>query len=98
MTHATKPMISAYAATEEGNYRSSTLTRGPWHPDHRHAGPPIALVCRSIERVAGEHGLTHVSRLTANLLRPVPIGELAVEVATDYEVGAVEVGRLSPTR
>ena len=28
--------------------------------------------------------MTHLSRLTANLLRPVPIGELAVEVATDY--------------
>ena len=75
---------SAYAESHEGRYRATELTRGPWHPDHQHAGPPIALACRAIERAALEHGLTHVSRLTTNLLRPVPIGELAVEVAVDY--------------
>jgi Thioesterase-like superfamily len=77
---------SAYAAVDGDaeTYRSSALTRGPWHPDHQHGGPPIALVCRNLERAALEHGLTHISRLTANLLRPVPIGELTVDVATDY--------------
>lgn len=85
MTKHAKPMpTSAYAAVAEDRYRSSALTRGPWHPDHQHGGPPIALVCRSVERAALEYGLTHISRLTANLLRPVPIGELAVEVGTDY--------------
>lgn len=64
--------------------RASALTRGPWHPEHQHAGPPIALVCGAIEATAHEHGLTHLARLTANLLRPVPIGELTVEVVTDY--------------
>jgi hypothetical protein len=85
MMSTTEPMpTSAYAALVAGHYRSSTLTRGPWHPDHQHAGPPIALACRAIERAAHKHGLTHISRLTANLLRPVPIGDLQVEVATDY--------------
>jgi hypothetical protein len=75
---------SAYVETPDGRYRATELTRGPWHPDHQHAGPPIALVCRAIERAALPHGLTHVSRLTANLLRPVPIGELEVAVEVDY--------------
>lgn len=75
---------SAYTSLDSGAYRASILTRGPWHPDHQHAGPPIALVCRAIERVAAKSGLTHLSRLTANLLRPVPIDVLAVEVSTDY--------------
>jgi len=75
---------SAYELLESGSYRASVLTRGPWHPEHQHAGPPIALVCRAIELVAVEHGLTHLARLTANLLRPVPIGELAIKVANDY--------------
>lgn len=75
---------SAYLKLENGAYQSSLLTRGPWHPQHQHAGPPIALVCRAVESVAASHGLSHVSRLTANLLRPVPIDELAVEVAADY--------------
>ncbi len=75
---------SAYVLQADGGYCASALTRGPWHPDHQHAGPPIALVCRAIERTAAGHGFTHISRLTANLLRPVPVGEVAIEVATDY--------------
>ena len=75
---------SAYVALEGGGYASTGLTRGPWHPEHQHAGPPIALVARSIERAAAALGLTHIARLTANLLRPVPIAQLAVEIQTDY--------------
>lgn len=75
---------AAYTALDSRSYHSSTLTRGPWHPEHQHAGPPIALVCRALEQAAQVHGLTHLSRLTANLLRPVPIGNLVVEVMTDY--------------
>lgn len=75
---------AAFTAIDPHRAVASALTRGPWHIDHQHAGPPIALVCRAIEREAHVHGLTHMSRLTANLLRPVPIGELHVEIATDY--------------
>lgn len=81
---APAPPVSAYAAQAGGSYLSSELTRGPWNPEHQHAGPPIALVCRAVERVALEQGLDHISRLTANLLRPVPIGELSVQVQVDY--------------
>jgi hypothetical protein len=103
-----EPMpASAYVGMENERYRSTRLTRGPWHPDHQHAGPPIALVCRAIERAARDEGLTHLSRLTANLFRPVPIGELAIEVESDYvgrnaghysarlHAGGKEVARLS---
>lgn len=75
---------AAYTALDARGFRASPLTRGPWDPGHQHAGPPVALVCRAIEQAAHEHGLTHVARLTANLLRPVPIGDLIVEVMTDY--------------
>ena len=75
---------AAFAALDPHRFRASELTRGPWHPEHQHAGPPIALVCRAFEQAAAPHGLAHLSRVTANLLRPVPVGELAVEVMTDY--------------
>jgi len=75
---------AAYTRLGPHRVRASALTRGPWDPGHQHAGPPIALVCGAIEARAHEHGLTHLARLTANLLRPVPIGELTVEVMTDY--------------
>lgn len=86
MTPAQPPPAptAAYAVHDARGFRASELTRGPWNPGHQHAGPPIALVCRAVERAASGHGLTHVARLTANLLRPIPIGELVVEVMTDY--------------
>ncbi len=85
MTNPAEAMpSSAYSLLDTGAYRSSILTRGPWHRAHQHAGPPIALVCRAIEHAGAAHGLTHIARLTANLLRPVPISELSIDVATDY--------------
>jgi hypothetical protein len=75
---------SAYTALDGDSFRPSSLTRGPWNPDHQHAGPPIALMCRAIEKAALKSGLTHLSRLTANLLRPVPIRDLAIEVIINY--------------
>jgi hypothetical protein len=75
---------SAFVALGNGTYGSTGLTRGPWHPEHQHAGPPIALVARAIERAAAALELTHLARLTANLLRPIPIAELAVDVQTEY--------------
>jgi len=75
---------AAYALVSPGTVRATELTRGPWDARHQHAGPPIAMVCRAIESVAREHGLTHIGRLTANLLRPLPIAELDIEVTTDY--------------
>ncbi len=75
---------AAYELLSHRTVRASALTRGPWDPGHQHAGPPIAMVCRAIESVARDHGLAHIGRLTANLLRPIPIGELEIEVETDY--------------
>lgn len=83
MNTTTAP-ASAYEWLDSGAYRSTRLTRGPWHPEHQHAGPPIALLCRALEQAAAEHGLTHIARLTVNLLRPVPIDVLAVAVDSDY--------------
>lgn len=75
---------AAYTPSASGRFVATDLTRGPWDPTHQHAGPPIALVCRAIEAAASEQGLAHVARLTANLLRPVLIGELSIEVKADY--------------
>lgn len=77
-------MSSAYIGLDERRFAATELTRGPWHPEHQHAGPPSALVCRAIERVAAEAGFTHLGRLTGNLLRPVPIAECTVDVSLDY--------------
>ena len=75
---------AAYSEVSGGVFRAGELTRGPWNPKHQHAGPPSALIARAIERAAVHDGLTHLARLTVNLLRPAPIGECRVEIATDY--------------
>ena len=77
-------MDAAYVQVDDDRFEATPLTRGPWHPDHQHAGPPSALVCRAIERAAAKDGLTHLGRLTVNLLRPTPIGKCRVDVAADY--------------
>jgi len=75
---------AAYVDLGAGAFRATRLTVGPWNPDHQHAGPPSALIARAIERAALGEGLTHLARLTVNLMRPAPIGEIRVEVARDY--------------
>jgi len=75
---------SAFLARENGSYQATELTRGPWNPEHQHAGPPSALAAQAIARVAELLGLTHFARLTANLFRPIPIAELNIVVETVY--------------
>ena len=85
MTYANeKHPDCAYRAMAADHFHSTVLTRGPWHPDHQHAGPPVALVCRALEAAGLPHGLTHLARLTANLVRPVPIAELQIDVQPVY--------------
>jgi acyl-coenzyme A thioesterase PaaI-like protein len=72
--------VAAYTLDTDGTAHATLLTRGPWDPGHQHAGPPIALCCRTIEREAAAHGLDHVARLTVNLMRPVPVGPVTVDV------------------
>ena len=88
MTDNTLPEAAANTAAYWARggliFQSSPLTRGPWNPAHQHAGPCIALVCGAIEQLAAPAGLTHIARLTANLLRPIPISDLMVQVSADY--------------
>jgi hypothetical protein len=55
----------------------SQYTRGPWSPEHQHAGPPAALLVRAIEHAAGIAGGQCV-RATFDILRPVPIAPLTI--------------------
>lgn len=84
MTKTMSNASAAYSLLDSHRFQSHELTRGPWDPAHQHAGPPSALVCRAVEHAAHAHGLTHLSRLTTNLLRPVPIDELEVRLHEDY--------------
>ena len=62
--------------------RAGELTRGPWDPGAQHGGPVAAILTREFERLEpAAHGGAdmQITRLTCELLRPVPLGDLRVE-------------------
>ncbi len=61
------------------DFMPTVHTRGPWDPRHQHGGAVAALVARAVERRAGDEFC--VTRLTVELMRPVPLESLAVDVA-----------------
>jgi hypothetical protein len=61
----------------DGRFAATPHTSGPWDPAFQHAGPPAALLARALERCEPRDELV-LARLTYEILRPVPVGEVAV--------------------
>lgn len=70
--------MSAFYIPAGAQFDSTALTRGPWSPDHQHAGPPSALLAAMVER--GLPPSMRIARMTVELLRPVPIALLGISV------------------
>ncbi len=70
-----------YLPTGADRYHATRHSEGPWDPRYQHGGPPTALLAAAIERQAGDDGL-RIVRMTVEFLRPVPLAELTVRVAT----------------
>jgi hypothetical protein len=62
-------------------FTATELGRGPWSPGHLHAGPPSALLARAVEEAVSGDGVV-VTRLTVDLLAPVPLGRVDVTAST----------------
>lgn len=59
------------------SFQATELTRGPWSREHQHGGPTAGLLGRAIERRF--EGLAfQVSRVTLEILRPLPIARVSV--------------------
>jgi hypothetical protein len=54
-------------------YVGTLLTQGGWHPEHQHGGPVQGLVASRVETVPTLAPM-QVTRLTFDMVRPVPIG------------------------
>lgn len=63
-----------YVQEAEDRFLPTSSTVGPWGPDSQHGGPPSALLGRTIERSHGEG--KQVTRITFDILRPVPLKPL----------------------
>jgi hypothetical protein len=73
-------LAEAIFIPSDGGFIATEIARGPWDPNAQHGGAPAALLTRAFEQLPGGENLA-ISRLTFELLRPVPLGRL--EVAAD---------------
>ena len=65
----------------EERFRATELTATPWGSGSQHGGPPAALLGRALESDAGGEGGIF-ARLAFEILGPIPVGELSIEVKT----------------
>ena len=70
-----------YVPLGEKRFRATELTTSPWGSGSQQGGPPAALLGRALEsEVGGEDAI--FARLAFEILGPIPVGELSVEVRT----------------
>jgi hypothetical protein len=69
-----------YEQLDDGLFRSTPATAGPWDPRAQHGGPPTALLAHAIEHGTPPRPELRLARVTVELLRPVPIAELTTTV------------------
>jgi hypothetical protein len=73
------PAEAFYEPLGDGRFAGTAATAGPWSPDLQHGGPVSALIGRAFERHDPVPG-TRVARVTVEILSPVPVAELQVDV------------------
>lgn len=84
-------MTSFYRQVADDRFEATEFTRGPWDAGSQHAGPPAALLGRAIEQRPGARTDMRVTRLTFDIIRPVPIAALTVSTAVVRSGRSVEV-------
>jgi acyl-Coa thioesterase superfamily protein/acyl-CoA thioesterase superfamily protein len=74
--------MSASVYTErDGMIVATECARGPWDANAQHGGAPAALLARAFEQLVDAADGLVFARLTFELMRPVPLGELSVNAA-----------------
>ncbi len=65
---------------EGSRVRPTPLCTGPWDPNAMHGGPPTLLCGRFLADHGAGPEAYHLARLTVELVRPVPLAPLTIEV------------------
>ena len=63
------------------SFVATAATAGPWSAQAQHGGPPSALAARAMERHEPDDG-QRLARVAVDILRPVPVGQIAVRTRT----------------
>ncbi len=69
----------SFYAVDGSQLIPTVYTRGPWSLEHQHGGPPTAALARAIRLAMGDEGW-RMSRIDFELLRPVPLAPMKIEV------------------
>lgn len=73
------PVVDTALYVEEGDrFVPTEVTRGGWSDHTQHGGPPVGLVAHVVEQRHGSASMM-TTRLTTDLVRPVPLSPLTVE-------------------
>jgi hypothetical protein len=70
--------MDALYELRDGGVFATAYTRGPWDPQHQHGGAPAALMVRAFEQLDDNGGTLVISRVSYELVKPVPLGNLVV--------------------
>ncbi|MGV0761655.1 thioesterase family protein [Tistrella mobilis] len=70
---------SVFLWRAEGEVQPTVLARGPWSETAQHGGAPAALLVHAAEKALGGPGWL-LSRMTLELLRPVPVAPLRLAI------------------
>ncbi|WP_112261568.1 thioesterase family protein [Lentzea terrae] len=80
-------MPAFYEPLGDNVFRSTEHTVGPWGPDSQHLGPPSALLVRSLLAM----NTPSLSRVTFEVLGPVPVADLTVSTSVERPGRSVEL-------
>jgi acyl-Coa thioesterase superfamily protein/acyl-CoA thioesterase superfamily protein len=75
---------------DDGRYRATEHTSGPWDERLQHAGPPAALIARELERCEPRAEML-ISRVTFEILHAVPVGDVEVSARVARPGRSVEL-------
>lgn len=86
-------MTSRAFFVREGDDRfaATEFTRGPWDAGAQHGGPPSALAGHLVETRPDARADMRVTRMTVEIMRPVPIAPLTAALRTVHSGRSVEV-------
>lgn len=90
-------MSDALYLPDGDRFVPTVATTGPWDREAQHGGPSSALLARAVERVPSDEPM-HVTRLTYDLLRPVPMKPLEIRtevIRSSRRISVVEARLLA---
>nr|WP_211177467.1 thioesterase family protein [Pseudonocardia acidicola] len=88
------PLGDACGGSGTGRFHATFSTTGPWFADAQHVGPPSALLVRALERCAPSRPdgpQLQLSRITVEVLGPVPAGEIEVQAGVERSGRTIEM-------